>query len=239
MLAEPVYIGADLRAERLRQDLSLADVAEELCVRESYLDAIERGERANTPGVLPGVGYVLGYVRAYAEFVGMSGDVAVDRYKAEMAIPENLRLRDAPHIVTKRRWRLPRGLLPATAVLVAAVAFAAYYAAQDSDSAIAAIEDSSDTTAPIDIGPETWVLRAETASWVRVEDSAGVEIFNAIMVPGQVVVLPVDSAPVVEARDGGAIRLRLGGRDLGPLGAKGRSVSGLSLADRLSEAKAG
>ena len=231
MLAEPVHtpIGAELRAERERRGLQLSDIAEELHVRTAYLAAIERGERPNTPDVLPGVGYVLGYVRAYAEEVGLDGDAAVDRYKLDMAIPENLRLRDAPHIVTRRRRKLPRGIVPAVLVLAGAVAFAAYYAIQPTldgevEEAPAMVAGTAE-----EITPDTWVLEAETASWVRVRASDGTEMFNAIMVPGQVVTFPPESAPVVDVRDAGAVRVRRGTRDLGPLGPRGRARDGLVL----------
>ena len=236
MSAETAHIpiGAELRAERERRGLALSDVAEELHVRSAYLSAIERGERPNTPDVLPGVGYVLGYVRAYAEEVGLDGDRAVDRYKADMAIPENLRLRDAPHIVTKRRRKLPRGIVPAVLVLATAIAFAAYYAIQPS-------LDGNVEEAPVmvaggaeEITPDTWVLRAETASWIRVRASDGTEMFNAIMVPGQVVTFPPESAPIVDVRDAGAVRLGRGGRDLGPLGPRGRARDNLVLGDTLT-----
>ena len=227
MLAHPVHIGADLKAERERLGTSLAALARELHVQERYLAAIEAGETPGAPGGLPGVGYVLGYVRAYAVEVGLDGEVAVDRYKAEMAIPENLRLRDTPHIVTKRtRRKLPRGIIPAAFLLLGAVGFAGYYAAQ------AGAEPGTELPPEMmeamnRLSPDTLSLTAETASYVRVTGRDGEVLLSAILVPGQVWTVPAASAPTIDVRDAGAVRLGLGERDFGPLGRRGQSLEGL------------
>ena len=226
MLATPTHIGADMRAERERLGLSLAQIAEELCVKESYLSLIEDGRKDG----LPGVGYVLGYIRAYADFVGLDGKKAVERYKAEQSIPENLRLRDAPHIVTRRRTRLPRGLVSACLVLAVAVGFAAYYGAQNSDATVVAETPTDVAAAPNAVaGPDVFVLKAETASWIEITDRNGATVMSAILKPGQVVHIPRADGPVVNVRDAGAVSLSVGTRELGPLGPRGRSVEGLEL----------
>jgi len=56
------------------------DVAAELRIRESYLDAIERGELE----ALPGPAYQLGFVRAYARILGLDGDEILRRFRAEV-----------------------------------------------------------------------------------------------------------------------------------------------------------
>jgi len=227
MLAQPVHIGADLQSERERRGLSLAYVARELCVQERYLAAIEAGERPGTPGGLPGVGYVLGYVRAYADEVGLDGNVAVDRYKQDMAIPENLRLRDAPHIVTKRtRSPLPRGIIPATLLILGAVGFAGYYAGQAGN---APVQDapSEATASTLAVAPDTLTLTAETASYVRVTGRDGEVLLSAILTPGEVWSVSAGQAPTIDVRDAGAVRLGLGGRDFGTLGRRGESLKGL------------
>jgi hypothetical protein len=244
MLATPEHIGADLRAERQRQGLSLTDLAEELFVKEAYLAALEAGARPNTLGAepeggLPSVGYVLGYVRAYANHVGLSGEVAVDRYKAEMAIPENLRLRDAPHIITRRRRHIPRGLISACAVMIGAIALAMYYGSNSEVAEAAAPMETveiTDTTLP---GPDMFILRAETASWIEVRARDGEVILSAILKPGQEVSVPRNAAPIVHVRDAGAVNLAVGTRDLGPLGERGQSLHDVELLSRLTSPAAG
>ncbi|HJO68942.1 MAG TPA: helix-turn-helix domain-containing protein, partial [Rhodospirillales bacterium] len=74
-------VGALLRASRLRVGEDLRDVAANLCIRYLYLEAIEEGRYAD----LPGPTYAIGFVRAYAEHIGLDSDEVVRRFKQEIA----------------------------------------------------------------------------------------------------------------------------------------------------------
>ena len=104
---------------RARQQLGqdLRSIAEVLCIRYSYLDAIERGQYEN----LPGPTYAMGFVRTYAEYLGLDGDQIVDRFKNEV---EGLDSQTKLHFPTPA----PEGKMPGGAVfLVAALLFAGAY----------------------------------------------------------------------------------------------------------------
>ena len=79
----PLHAGADigqaLRAERERQKLSLEEVADITRVRRAYLADLEimRLDR------LPSRPFTIGYIRAYAEALGLDGEAAVERFKSE------------------------------------------------------------------------------------------------------------------------------------------------------------
>src|SRR3546814_9879886 len=66
---------------RARQQLGqdLRSIAQVLCIRYAYLDAIERGQYEN----LPGPTYAVGFMRSYAEYLGLDGTQIVDRFKNE------------------------------------------------------------------------------------------------------------------------------------------------------------
>ncbi|MGE5592260.1 MAG: RodZ domain-containing protein [Betaproteobacteria bacterium] len=85
-------LGELLREAREARGLTISDVREATKIRARYLEAIERGEFE----VLPGEAYVKGFLRNYAEAVGLSGDEIVGRYKAERAKLEEERAQDAP-----------------------------------------------------------------------------------------------------------------------------------------------
>lgn len=70
-------IGAILKSNRLKQKKSLEDVSAELCIRKIYLTAIEDGDYET----LPPVPYGIGYVRTYANYLGLSSERAVKLYK--------------------------------------------------------------------------------------------------------------------------------------------------------------
>src|SRR3546814_5397878 len=99
---------------RARQQLGqdLRSIANVLCIRYSYLDAIERGQFEN----LPGPTYAVGFMRSYADYRGLDGDQIVERFQAEV---------DGPDSKTKRHFPTPapEGKMPGGAVfLVAALA---------------------------------------------------------------------------------------------------------------------
>ncbi len=77
-------IGAILKSSRLKNKKSLEDVSSELCIRKIYLSAIEEGDYET----LPPVPYGIGYVRTYANYLGLSSERAVRLYKAAALLVE-------------------------------------------------------------------------------------------------------------------------------------------------------
>ena len=78
-------IGSSLRQARQHRGLALADVERETRVRAKYLGALE-DERFD---VLPGQAYVRGFLRTYAEFLGLDGNLYVAEYNEHHAEPED------------------------------------------------------------------------------------------------------------------------------------------------------
>ena len=74
-------VGALLQASRLRLGHDLRFVAETLHIRFVYLEAIEAGRYEELPGAV----YVVGFIRSYAEFLGLDSEEVVRRSKAEVA----------------------------------------------------------------------------------------------------------------------------------------------------------
>lgn len=72
-------LGEALRAVRLDRGLSLEELAEATRVRKSYLEAIEETRLE----ALPSRPFTIGYIRAYAEALGLDPEGAVDRFRAE------------------------------------------------------------------------------------------------------------------------------------------------------------
>ncbi len=66
-------LGSTLREARTRQGLELRDAAEATRIRVKFLAALE-GERF---GELPAEAYARAFLRTYAEFLGLDGDVYV------------------------------------------------------------------------------------------------------------------------------------------------------------------
>ena len=72
-------VGIGLREVRERLGWKLPDVAEALRIRQPYLEAIERGDLA----ALPGPAYQTGFVRSYAQVLGLDPEEILRRFRAE------------------------------------------------------------------------------------------------------------------------------------------------------------
>jgi cytoskeleton protein RodZ len=78
-------VGAELKAARLRLGEDLRTVAAALRIRPEHLEAMEEGAFDK----LPGRAYAIGFVRAYAEYLGLDSSVIVARFKEEAGgLPE-------------------------------------------------------------------------------------------------------------------------------------------------------
>jgi hypothetical protein len=74
-------IGPSLREARTRRGLNPADVHKAIRIRERYLTALEE-ERWD---MLPGDAYTKGFLRTYAEFLGLNGQLYIDEFNARIA----------------------------------------------------------------------------------------------------------------------------------------------------------
>ncbi len=106
-----------LRRAREEHDQDLATIAQVLRIRYSYLEAIEAGEFER----LPGVAYATGFLRTYAEFLGLDGEEIVERFKHESRGSERKPELVFPEPVTD--VRIPGGAI----VLISAVLLALAY----------------------------------------------------------------------------------------------------------------
>src|SRR3989442_554743 len=108
-------IGSSLRSARIRRGLALPGVEAELKIRARYLDALE-GERFEA---LPGEAYVRGFLRSYADYLGLEGQLYVDEFNSRFAAEE-----EPPDHERTTRSRLtarPVALLAGGAVVALAV----------------------------------------------------------------------------------------------------------------------
>lgn len=107
-------VAALLREARESSGLDLGEVAAQLRIRRVYLQAIEDGRFDELPGPV----YAVGFVRAFAEQLGLDGEEMVKRFKAETSGLER-----APELLFPSP--LPESRFPGGAVLVVSFALAA------------------------------------------------------------------------------------------------------------------
>jgi len=78
-------IGNSLREARLRQQLDFPELEQATKIRSRYLRALEE-EQFDT---LPAETYVKGFLRAYAEYLGLDGQLYVDEYNSRYVVGDD------------------------------------------------------------------------------------------------------------------------------------------------------
>jgi cytoskeleton protein RodZ len=90
-------IGNSLREARLRQGLEFPRIETETKIRGKYLRALEEEQFE----VLPGDTYVKGFLRTYADYLGLEGQLYVDEYNSRFTTAEEITA--APSTPRRRR----------------------------------------------------------------------------------------------------------------------------------------
>ncbi len=115
------HVGMELREARERLGVSLKLAASALKIRDDYLTALERNDRA----ALPALPYAIGFVRSYANYVGLDPGELAQRFRDEAG--------DLP-VGPQHTWlkpieqgRLPRSLMLVLSLVIAGAAYAAWY----------------------------------------------------------------------------------------------------------------
>lgn len=114
-------VGALLYASRERLGEDLREIAGTLHIRFIYLQAIEESRFDD----LPGAAYVIGFIRSYADYLGLDSAEVVRRYKeeAEAASDETELIFPVPIPESS----IPGGAIILVGFMVAAVAYGLWY----------------------------------------------------------------------------------------------------------------
>lgn len=119
-------VGELLRRTREEKGLTLKDAQSATKIRTRYLEALERGDDSTVPGEV----YFRGFLRSYANFLGLDGQELAARYRA---FKEAQRAAQAPPVPSRK---LPRGPawrslpLSGIVILLVALSFLAWWAWQ-------------------------------------------------------------------------------------------------------------
>jgi len=185
-------IGSSLREARLRQDLDFPELEERTKIRPKYLRALE-DERFD---ILPAPTYVRGFLRSYAESLGLDGQPFVDEYNSRFTVGEDDAPLRARRVPSPRRDRGPReSRMAAVALLAIAIATALVIAAwrfggpeSEKVPGLASQGSSTASQAANARGKVRMVVRAiEGSSWmeVRAATPAGKLLYSGTLEQGQ------------------------------------------------------
>ena len=223
-------IGGSLREARLKRGLTPADVQKAIRIRDRYLQALEE-ERWE---LLPGDAYVKGFLRTYADYLGLDGNLYVDEYNSRFAQPE-----EQP-FVPERFARTPRfgriGLVRPLIGLGALVAVVAAVAAWQLSGSTGNKQGTRPPTGPTTTGsttpahahkhrpkhhvpvalPTRAVLvasRGDCWLWVRAGGATGPTVYEATLAQGKTLSIDLKNGPVwIDVGDPPSLDVRLGGK---------------------------
>jgi cytoskeleton protein RodZ len=115
-------VGQDLRKARQRKGEDLAQISSVLKIRKDYLDALEESKFE----AIPGRAYVIGFIRAYAQYLGLDPNECIDRVKREIAGRGDGREGNV-EVSSPLERKLPPGGMWLAIFLLIAVLYGAYY----------------------------------------------------------------------------------------------------------------
>jgi hypothetical protein len=184
-------IGSSLREARGRQGLDFPELEELTKIRPKYLRALEEEQF----DILPAPTYVRGFLRSYAEALGLDGQPFVDEYNSRFAIEEDapIRARRVPQTRRDRPARESRiaalalfGIAIVTALVIAAWRFGG----PEGESVPGLAMQDQQTIVPTTAakGHVTLVVRAARgSSWmeVRAGSASGRLLYSGTLEQGQ------------------------------------------------------
>ena len=212
-------VGAELRAARLRLGWTLEEVAQGLRIRLPFLEAIEEGRI----GDLPGSAYAVGFVRTYANSLGLEPDEVARRFRAEGHEVNRKTELAFPAPVPERG--VPAGAVVLLGLILAIGAYAAWYKfspVRHDEPTIAAVPERlaplAERVTPSHVSPQVAsilppVLPATNGPAPLVAPPVAPPPVAAIPVPVPVPVTltpvaPAPAPPAAPAADGGRIQLK-------------------------------
>jgi cytoskeletal protein RodZ len=100
-------IGNSLREARLRQGLEIPRIEAETKIRGKYLRALEEEQFE----VLPGDTYVKGFLKTYADYLGLDGQLYLDEFNSRFAPAEELSVTRSSTPRRRQRRRVESNLV--------------------------------------------------------------------------------------------------------------------------------
>ena len=134
--AEAMTVGRYLKSQREERGEDVGQVADMLRIHRSYLQAIEESDIEK----LPGPTYAVGFVRAYAEHLGLDGAQVAERFKEEGKVQASRTPLVLPSPLPE--GRIPSGAILLVAVVLLAVAYGGWVFVSSSNNEIAGMVPS-------------------------------------------------------------------------------------------------
>lgn len=182
-------VGGMLHDARLKKGLKIEDIAKELYIRPAYLEAIE----SSNYDEIPEPPYGVGFIRTYAEFLGLNSARVVQLFKEET--DANAQADDLYVLEPQAEATVPNKKYLLISLAAVALLYAAWFAYNESQNAVVeepvAEEVLTDVSAPADDFP----LQVE--DFATLDETVPPADENEIAVVDVTTAAPVESSPQV------------------------------------------
>jgi hypothetical protein len=218
----------------------MAEIAEELCLTQRYLRALEQNDLKSLPGIF----FYKSFVRQYAALLGVPAKLIQPGLNALFDDSQTARASPAPvreldplvqasnrYYFADRRIGVPVGTL--AAVLVGCSVFYGWWnkPARPHLTKAPATVVQPQTSAPTvqvaevasedDMSHVVLNLSATEATWISIT-SDGKQIFSGMLQPSQTKTVSGLDAAKMKVGNAAGLEVRLNGKAIGPLGARGQ-----------------
>ncbi|MBO5739962.1 MAG: DUF4115 domain-containing protein [Alphaproteobacteria bacterium] len=241
-----------------RRKREIPTIAKQLCIREEFLEALEKGDYA----VIPEPVYILGFARNYAMELGLDPDEIVAKIKKEMGLTADCTDSDdvtacaMPSIEEEswakvyfvkvyqfiyQHWIWFAGAVVAIALVVLGIVLLSGPEKAEEVATLAPVVEEVISTEPEykltvrerfgtdNRDKANVILQASQESWVKVEDGRGNTVFSRVLVPGDVYYVPVGNKYKATFGNAGGIDIWVNGKLIPDAGADHTRKSGIML----------
>ncbi len=202
---EADHVGALLCEARTAAGYALSDIAYTLRIRYLFLQAIEEGRFAD----LPGAAYAVGFVRSYADYLGLDSAAVVARFKAETDGARSQTSLAFPEGAPERRF-FPGASVIILSILLGSAAFGGWIYLQDETDLIAQRIADPPALPAFDLsrGPSTASTQASSRPAINLPPQPAVDA-KPVVDPPQLTANPAEPPsrpdPVAPAPDAPAV----------------------------------
>lgn len=232
-------VGELLRAEREKKGLSIKEIEAAISIRALYINAIEEGNYT----IVPGEVYLKGFIRNYANYLGLNGQEIVASYRQEQApvVPEVVEAPAEPvaraktkHTTTSTNNNSKKLFI--ISLLVVCVAGSAWWLLGNQSPSKEPVETKQvqplqSPTAPIATQPTTPVAPVQSKPvviiakyteqcWTSVV-ADGKQIYEGTPKSGETITWEAEKNITITAGNAGGMDITYNGQAVGKIGQKG------------------
>ncbi len=246
-----ISVGEILRSARETQGRGVAEIAEELCITQRYLRALESDDLSDLPGTF----FYKSFVKQYAAVLGvpikeLQPGIELLAQAFEPSEPIEIPIERTPPpgrairvldplVEASNRYFSNRKVgVPVAALVAALLACSGFYSWWTRPPRLVAREaprtqsapqgapssrvEVSATQDPNDANHVVLNLAATEKVWLSITNSEGKQIFSGVLQPSQTKTLTAADAAEMKVGNAGGIEVRLNGKEIGPLGERGQ-----------------